>query len=93
MAIKSTKLLFFIIMILLNTIMMSFYVESMHLIGPLKATVLNYAFNFIFTALFGYLLFNEPLSLIWWFGVSIILSGIILLTMNKYDKDEKNKKE
>ncbi|KAG8442831.1 hypothetical protein GDO86_011587 [Hymenochirus boettgeri] len=43
------------------------------------ATVTTTASNFVFSALLGKFLFGESRAVLWWVGISITLSGLILL--------------
>lgn len=47
--------------------------------GSFMGTVLATASNLVGTALFGAIVFQEPLSLYWWAGASMIASGVVLM--------------
>ncbi|KAJ6221136.1 hypothetical protein RDWZM_006948 [Blomia tropicalis] len=62
----------------------------------LHVTTINTVSNFIFTALFGWIIFAETISLVWSIGISCILVGIVLLKEPSesvlHDNDESNVK-
>ncbi|ORY73972.1 hypothetical protein LY90DRAFT_402164 [Neocallimastix californiae] len=61
--------------------------------SSIQVTVINSATNFCLTAILGHLIFSEPLSLQWWFGASLIVTGTVLLNteMQKIEKQQKIK--
>lgn len=89
------RAVFIIGLIIANSCMLKFYVESMRSYTALQATMFNFAFNFLFSALSGMLIFGEILTLRWWLGASIMLSGVLLtsggMSKNEVAKEKKNK--
>ena len=75
---------FIALSLLFNSLMWVFYSKSLHLsTNTLYSTALNKFSNFICSALFGYLLFNERLDLVrWLLGLSLLLIGILILSDN-----------
>ena len=53
---------FAVLMILANILMNRFFVLSMKQNGAAKATVYNFAVNYVASLVFGYLFFNEIIS-------------------------------
>jgi hypothetical protein len=58
----SNHALFIILMLLSNALMLKFYVLSMHENGAAKATVYNFAINYLSSLTFGALFFNEVIT-------------------------------
>jgi hypothetical protein len=54
--------LFIILMLLSNALMLKFYVLSMHENGAAKATVYNFAINYLSSLTFGAVFFNEVIT-------------------------------
>ena len=80
------KITFFIFSIGLNTFQLSMFVDIMHDIGSVKATFLIKAIECCITALIGYLLFAEHLSLNWVIGTVLILIGFYKLQTTENEK-------
>jgi len=59
----------------------------------LEASIINTASNFVFTALIGYLAFNEELSVFWWSGTSLIIIGTYLVSTEGQEKGKEEKLE
>ncbi|XP_021339923.1 transmembrane protein 42-like isoform X2 [Mizuhopecten yessoensis] len=77
-----------------NALMWTCFTKSLQLCpSSLEATVINTATNFIVSALIGWMFFHEILSLKWWIGSLLILSGLMLIhrgsdqTIQKGHKD------
>ncbi len=66
---------FIVLMLLSNALMLRFYVSSMHENGAAKATVYNFAVNYLSSIAFGALLFGEQITMRLALGVALILSG------------------
>ncbi|XP_033104251.1 transmembrane protein 42-like isoform X2 [Anneissia japonica] len=63
-----------------NAFMWTLFVKSLQLSkASVQATVTNSASNFFFSALIGHLVFGEALSIRWWIGSMMIVSGLILM--------------
>ena len=61
-------------------LMYTYYVKSMQENGAAKATVYNFAVNYIGSIIFGFLFFNESITQRLLFGMSLILSGTFLVS-------------
>jgi drug/metabolite transporter (DMT)-like permease len=72
--------LFIVMMFLSNALMLKFYVKSMHENGAAKATVYNFAINYLSSLILGTIFFNEIISTRLILGVSLILSGTALIS-------------
>jgi len=69
--------------LLLNSLMWTCYVKSLQLTASsVVATVTNTASNFFFTAVCGWVIFGEDLSLIWWTGALLILIGLLVIHLS-----------
>ncbi|KAK4877076.1 hypothetical protein RN001_009582 [Aquatica leii] len=94
------RLIFFSLMIICNGSVWTFYVKALQSSeSSLSATVLSSAINYLLSALFGYVIFGEVTSLIWWTGLSFVLLGVVLIAQDqsvankvvKYKEHELNK--
>lgn len=83
----------FVMIFLTNVIMINLFVKSMNMSTTSEAVVVNTACNFFFTALFGWLLFNEPLPGLWWVGAILILIGVLLIVRSSADTKDTKPKE
>ena len=77
------RVLMFVIMGWVNAMMFHFAFKAMNTEGSLSGTVTTTSCNFVFTALLGYFLFREELSLMWFVGAACIAIGVCLVTMGK----------
>mmetsp|Transcript_38568 Transcript_38568/g.52275 ORF Transcript_38568/g.52275 Transcript_38568/m.52275 type:complete len:139 (-) Transcript_38568:276-692(-) len=77
------RLLLFLAMLGCNTIMLSFFLRSLHTCGSLVATVVNFAANFIMSGICGFFIFGERHGKLWWGGSALILFGVALLTRSR----------
>lgn len=75
-----TKAISAVIMLLLNSLMIKFLVQSFKDLGASKATLVNLTFNYIFSALFGFFFFYEKITNEWLIGSSIMLLGVYIIT-------------
>ncbi|KAN0055859.1 hypothetical protein ACTA71_011746 [Dictyostelium dimigraforme] len=60
--------------------------------STLTSTVITTSSNFFFTAFFGWLFFQEQLSLKWWIGALFIMFGLFLMNADQ-EQIETNKSE
>ena len=67
-------------MILANILMIRFYVLSMQTNGAAKATVFNFAVNYLASIIFGYILFEEAITSRLCYGVCLIMAGSALIS-------------
>ncbi|KAK2189000.1 hypothetical protein NP493_118g04026 [Ridgeia piscesae] len=71
---------FFGLIFLFNALMWTVFVKSLQTCSSsLEATVTNTAANFFFTAVIGWGFFHESLSLLWWIGSSLTITGLVLI--------------
>ncbi|KAK9502205.1 hypothetical protein O3M35_011019 [Rhynocoris fuscipes] len=78
------SLLFFIAMVVSNTIGCIFFAKSLDLSATtLQPALISTASNYLFTAFLGVLFFEETTGLLWFLGTTLILSGIILVSQEK----------
>ncbi|GAB0095701.1 Transmembrane protein 42 [Sergentomyia squamirostris] len=80
-----------IVMILLNALVWTFFVKALHSSsgGSVEATVVSSGTNYLTSAMIGWLVFGEATSLMWWCGITLILTGIILVSSDPGKKKEK----
>ncbi|CAH1105333.1 unnamed protein product [Psylliodes chrysocephalus] len=79
------KIAFFVLMLLFNTACMTFFVKALQQSLSLKATLISSSTNYVFTALAGFIIFQETTSLLWWSGISLIILGLILIVSERSD--------
>ena len=72
-------LVFITLMLLSNALMLKFYVLSMHENGAAKATVYNFAINYLSSIALGAMVFGEHVSARLMMGVCLILSGTAMI--------------
>ncbi|XP_050514878.1 transmembrane protein 42 [Diabrotica virgifera virgifera] len=87
------RIIFFALMLSTNTASLTFFVKALQKIASINATLISSATNYIITALFGFLIFKETTSLLWWFGISLIMIGLVLIVSNTTKEDRKGKNE
>ena len=77
-----TQIIFVCVSFVLNAFMWVFYSKSLHLSpNTLYSSALNKFSNFVFSALFGYFLFDEKFNFFYWlFGLVVLLIGILILS-------------
>ncbi|KAJ1917107.1 hypothetical protein IWQ60_007882 [Tieghemiomyces parasiticus] len=74
---------FLALIFLSNALMWALFSKALHKAdSSITVTVYNTAVNFMMTAVLGHIAFNEPLSLRWWFGSSLILLGSVLMSQD-----------
>ena len=61
-------------------LMYTYYLRSMHENGAAKATVYNFAVNYVGSIIFGALIFNEKVTIRLLGGVFLILLGTSLIS-------------
>ncbi|ORX49988.1 hypothetical protein BCR36DRAFT_412486 [Piromyces finnis] len=87
------RLISFLCLFLCNALMWAYFTKALNVSkSSIQVTVINNATNFCLTAILGLLIFNEPLSLQWWFGASLIVTGTVLLNTEIQKTEEKKKK-
>ncbi|XP_071481486.1 uncharacterized protein [Diadema antillarum] len=70
----------FALVFVFNGLMWTLFTKSLQLCrSSLHATMTNSSSNLIFSGIMGKLLFGEKLSLWWWFGVSLIILGLLMV--------------
>jgi len=75
-----TRIICVIMIFVCNAAMWALFTRALNSsASSVRVTVVNSSMNFFFTALFGYLIFGEPVSLRWYIGSSLIVAGVILM--------------
>jgi len=79
---KLIQIGFICLSFVLNSLMWTVYTKSLSLsTSTLYASALNKFSNFICSALFGYILFEEKINFIlWFFGLILLFMGILILS-------------
>ena len=73
------KCLCFAMSLTLGGISMTIYVNAMTILGSLPATVISSGFNFVFSGVFGWLLFHEVITLKWLLGGFCVMLGLLFI--------------
>ncbi|CAG9310741.1 unnamed protein product [Blepharisma stoltei] len=76
----SLKIACIIIMLVLNSLMIKFFMQSLKDLGASKATVINFTCNYMSSAVFGYLVYSEYLSLTWGLGALLMIIGVYIIS-------------
>jgi drug/metabolite transporter (DMT)-like permease len=72
-----------LLMLLLNSAMLTGLVKALHAVGSARAASINGALSFLWSAMAGWLLFDERLSGLWLLGAALLLAGVALLQHEK----------
>jgi len=81
----------FLLVFFFNALMWTLFVKSLRgSSSSATATVTNTGSNFICTAVLSCVLFGEMLSMRWWLGTSLILTGLILIHFNSASSTEEH---
>ncbi|XP_030638662.1 transmembrane protein 42a [Chanos chanos] len=63
-----------------NAVMWTFFAKALrHSSSSARVTVTTTASNFISSAFLGHLIFGETHATLWWVGISLTLSGLLIL--------------
>lgn len=81
----------FVAMLVCNAFMLGSFVSGMQESGSVAGTALSSAANFIVSALYGYLLWNERFEAQWWLGFGLVLTGVMVLSTTTKATDGKDK--
>ena len=87
------RALCFAFLLLSNAIMMNAFVKSMAKTSSINATMINSSFNYFVTALCGFFLFGEKLSLQWWIGGFCILIGLYIVNLGIQHETQQKKRQ
>lgn len=75
-----TRALCFLLMLGCNAGMLGSFLSGMEQFGSVAGTSLSSAANFSVSAFLGYLLWEEHFSLNWWFGFTMVILGVLVLS-------------
>ncbi|XP_020792788.1 transmembrane protein 42-like [Boleophthalmus pectinirostris] len=68
------------LLLVCNTVMWTFFSKALrHSSSSARVTVTTTASNFISSAVFGHVIFEETQDTLWWIGLSLTLCGLLLL--------------
>lgn len=68
-------------MILCNGYMLGTFLKGMEESGSVAGTALSTASNFLTSAIYGYILWNERFTLLWWVGFTFVCAGVAVLSL------------
>ncbi|KAG2381817.1 hypothetical protein C9374_006201 [Naegleria lovaniensis] len=71
--------MYFVLNIALTAFAIVFQTRALRHLSTLSATATNLASNFIFTSVFGMLVFGEILTLRWYIGYAVIMFGLTMI--------------
>ncbi|CAN0505450.1 unnamed protein product, partial [Ectocarpus sp. 12 AP-2014] len=67
-------------MFMVNAVMLSTFLKALQMSGSTVATVTNFSTNLVLSGISGRMVFGERLPALWFFGASLVVSGVVLLT-------------
>jgi drug/metabolite transporter (DMT)-like permease len=67
-------------MIACNAYMLGTFLKGMEESGSVAGTALSTASNFVVSACYGYILWGERFSVLWWTGFGMVITGVLLLS-------------
>ncbi|CAM9251869.1 unnamed protein product [Ectocarpus sp. 13 AM-2016] len=76
-------------MFMVNAVMLSTFLKALQMSGSTVATVTNFSTNFVLSGISGRMVFGERLPALWFFGASLVVSGVVLLTGGSSPEDDK----
>ncbi|XP_038617420.1 transmembrane protein 42 [Tachyglossus aculeatus] len=63
-----------------NSLMWTFYAKGLNLASSsAMVSIMTTTANFLATAFFGYLLYGETRTMLWWVGIGMTICGLLLL--------------
>ena len=83
------RVVVFVFLILLNSVMLSLYVKVLQLVSALQASLLAFVCNYLISTFVGVLLFGESVSVKWLLGAAIMTSGAARVAMGKHSCNSK----
>lgn len=81
----------FVLMLIINAYMIASFLKGMKDSGSVVGTALSSGANFVFSALYGYILWGERFSQTWWMGFATVLLGVFLLTTTVSTEPQRRK--
>jgi multidrug transporter EmrE-like cation transporter len=88
------RILCFVTMLIINAYMIASFLKGMKHSGSVVGTALSSGANFVLSALYGNVIWNEQFSQRWWIGFATVMAGVMLLTTvttdNKNDDNPKS---
>ena len=81
-------IVFIIAMLICNTLMIRYYIRSMHENGASRAVVYNFTVNYIASLFFGAIFFDETITGSLLIGVVMILVGTAIIFISKAREEE-----
>lgn len=79
-------------MIACNAYMLGTFLKGMEDSGSVAGTAMSTASNFIASAFYGYMLWNERFSLLWWTGFTMVVAGVMLLSTTTLKAENRRRK-
>jgi drug/metabolite transporter (DMT)-like permease len=79
------RVMLFALMIFCNGLMISQFLKALEKNSSLSVTVISSAVNFLFTGMAGNIILRENLGLRWILGATLILAGILMITISQGD--------
>ncbi|CAB1099050.1 unnamed protein product [Ectocarpus sp. CCAP 1310/34] len=76
-------------MFMVNAVMLSTFLKALQMSGSTVATVTNFSTNFVLSGISGRMVFGERLPALWFFGASLVVSGVVLLTGGRSPEADK----
>jgi len=70
------RVVLFGVMLVFNSLMMIYYVAALQRYSALKATVINFGLNFVFSSVIGWSVFGETVSASFLLGLVVMVVGV-----------------
>lgn len=78
----------FILLLLLNSVMLSLFVRVLQSVSALQASLLAFVCNYLISTAVGIALFGEAISLQWLLGAVIMTLGAVRISSSKQPTDK-----
>ncbi|CRH00256.1 conserved Plasmodium protein, unknown function [Plasmodium relictum] len=84
------RIIYFFLFFFFNILMIKYYLLLMRHYSAFFSTVLNFSFNFLLSAMFGIIFFNEKRNFFWLVGLTLIISGLVLIMKDTEYEEKKD---
>jgi hypothetical protein len=81
------------LLVVLNSIMLSLYVNVLQAVSALQASLLAFVCNYLISTTFGIVMFGEAISLQWVLGATLMTAGALRVAMPTGDSKSTNRKK
>jgi uncharacterized membrane protein len=75
------RAVFFLLILVFNSVMLSFYIRVLQAVSALQASLLAFVCNYLVSSAIGLLLFGEHISVQWILGAMLMTAGAIRISV------------